>query len=395
MNRHGANSTDPATDAVKADASADADAKTQGAPAVPNAPTGQGGHVKASAAASRQAPAWASKVGLLLAIVVASAIGLSVYALGWRVAKQDPVSSWILEEGDTESTMNPDYAARLEDERGRLIQTIRMRSLFAAAMALPLMIAAGWGARQLTISLATRVAGRVIERPTPTSLVVGRDLRRTYNMGGRKLEVLRGIDMHVDRGQWLAILGPSGSGKSTLLHILGGLDHPTQGDVRFAGDDLYARKRSEIDSFRSNHVGFVFQFYHLLPELTALENVIISARIGKTWRPVSRALKQRAEALLKEVGLSDRMHHRPNKLSGGERQRVSIARALINDPDLLLADEPTGNLDADTGMQILELFANLHKRGQTIIMVSHDPRVAHAADVTLVLERGRLKTDKA
>ena len=240
----------------------------------------------------------------------------------------------------------------------------------------------------------------VIEHPTsdnrqPTSSVVleACGLVRRFQEGGRTLDVLRGVDLMVEAGRWLTILGRSGSGKSTLLHLLGGLDRPTSGDVRFEGASLFSLSDRQIDRYRCEQVGFVFQFYHLLPELSALENVLIGGMLRYSiaaWPGRRKRYRQRAEAVLERVGLQDRMRHRPNKLSGGERQRVAIARSLINEPAVLLADEPTGNLDVDTSGSILELFEQLHADGQTVVMVTHDQAVADAGDDVVTLRQGRL-----
>ncbi|MBB6430279.1 ABC transporter ATP-binding protein [Algisphaera agarilytica] len=219
-----------------------------------------------------------------------------------------------------------------------------------------------------------------------------RGLGRTFTEGGRELRVLDGVDTSIAVGEKLAILGRSGSGKSTLLHLIGGLDTPTEGQILYRGTSLHELPEKEIDAYRRTHVGLVFQFYHLLPELNAVENVLIGGLIAEDGRTKS-AIKQRAESLLERVGLKDRMKHRPAKLSGGERQRVAIARALINEPDVLLADEPTGNLDADTGRSILELFHELHAEGQTMVLVTHDDKVAEAADRVVTLVNGRLAAD--
>jgi lipoprotein-releasing system ATP-binding protein len=229
--------------------------------------------------------------------------------------------------------------------------------------------------------------------PANQSLLRCTNLHKRYRMGEEHLHILRGVDVAVSRGKWLAILGASGSGKSTLLHLLGGLDRPDEGSVEFDGTQVFDLHGWRLDRYRNTRVGFVFQFYHLLPELTAIENVLISAMIGRSvfaWPGQRSMLRQRATQLLERMGLSHRLRHKPNRLSGGERQRVAIARALINEPAVLLADEPTGNLDADTGKQILKVFEELHASGQTIVMVTHDTTVAAAADHRLVLRAGRL-----
>lgn len=216
-----------------------------------------------------------------------------------------------------------------------------------------------------------------------------RKLGRTFHEGGKSLRVLDGVDTTIAAGEKVAILGRSGSGKSTLLHLVGGLDDPTDGRVLFRGRDLSAFSESQLDAYRREHLGFVFQFYHLLPELSTLENVMIGGLIAR-GRAAKNETRQWAEVLLERVGLAERMRHRPSKLSGGERQRVAIARALINRPDVLLADEPTGNLDVDTGRSILDLFDELHAEGQTMVLVTHDDKVAAAADRVVTLVGGRL-----
>ncbi len=224
-------------------------------------------------------------------------------------------------------------------------------------------------------------------------LLLVRNLHKRYRMGDETLHVLRGVDAEVQAGEWLAILGASGSGKSTLLHLMGALDHPDEGEVHFRQQNVFRFRGSVTAEYRNESVGFVFQFYHLLPELTALENVLVASMVGNNvrhWMGQRAQARQRATELLDRFGLAGRLRHRPAKLSGGERQRVAIARALMNEPDLLLADEPTGNLDARTGQQILEVFAELHQRGQTIVMVTHDANVAARADRRLVLQAGQL-----
>ena len=230
-------------------------------------------------------------------------------------------------------------------------------------------------------------------RSDSDTLLTAEHLHKHFRLGGQDLHVLRGVDLAVGRGEWIAVLGASGSGKSTLLHLLGGLDRPDRGRVLFNRTDIFGLRGFGLNRYRNAHAGFVFQFYHLLPELTALENVLIGAMIGRSlgaWPGGRAAADRRARDLLERVGLKERLRHRPSKLSGGERQRVAIARALINQPDLLLADEPTGNLDAQTGSAILQLLADLHRQGQTLVLVTHDERIAAVADRRLLLQDGHL-----
>lgn len=224
---------------------------------------------------------------------------------------------------------------------------------------------------------------------TQTALLQASNLHKNYRSGGEILHILQGVDLKLQTGKWLAILGQSGSGKSTLLHLLGGLDRPSGGSVIYQNQDVYKLSRKQINQYRNSEIGFVFQFYHLLPELSALENVTLAGMINGS-KHSAKERKDRARLLLDQLGMSHRLTHLPNKLSGGERQRVAIARALLNEPEILLADEPTGNLDADTGQQILNLFVELHQQGQTLVMVTHDPHVADLADKKLILERGKL-----
>jgi len=226
-----------------------------------------------------------------------------------------------------------------------------------------------------------------------TPLIHVRALKKTYRLGKVDVPVLRGISLDVQEGEFLAILGASGSGKSTLLHLLGGLDRPDRGQyaLSFGGIDLTRMSSGARDAFRNTSVGFVFQFYHLLPELTVQENVLLTAmiahgRVGYMSR--AKELRERADQLLTTVGLGHRLTHRPSELSGGERQRVAIARALMNQPRVLLADEPTGNLDRETGKTILDLFTSLHKAGQTMVVVTHDAATAARADRVIRLRDG-------
>jgi ABC-type lipoprotein export system ATPase subunit len=221
-------------------------------------------------------------------------------------------------------------------------------------------------------------------------LLSARGLTKTYTMGNRVLEVLRGIDLDVLRGESLALRGASGAGKSTLLHLIGGLDSPNAGEIRFAGQNLAAFSGSQLSEFRNRRVGFVFQAYHLLPELSALENVCLPARMART--SVGQAVS-RGRELLARVGLKDRLEHKPYELSGGEQQRVAIARALINEPELLLADEPTGNLDSHTGGEIIELLKNLRAEKQTtLVIATHDANVAAHAERVVELADGQINT---
>jgi ABC-type lipoprotein export system ATPase subunit len=220
-----------------------------------------------------------------------------------------------------------------------------------------------------------------------------KDIFKSYQMGSTRLEVLKGVDLTVCGGDFIAIRGASGSGKSTLLHILGALDTPDKGGVFFKEKNLADFSGRKINEFRNKKVGFVFQFYHLLDELTVLENVLLakmaqSSAIG--WLGRSDSAKKHARMLLDKMGLSARIGHRPFQLSGGERQRVAIARALMNEPQILLADEPTGNLDSATGNDILKVFGNLHDAGQTIIMVTHDEKIASRAGRVITLTDGRV-----
>ena len=208
-------------------------------------------------------------------------------------------------------------------------------------------------------------------------LVDARNVGKTYWIGKRSLEVLRNVNLQVSRGEFLAVRGASGAGKSTLLHCLGGLDTTTAGEIWFDGKNLAAFSAVELSRFRNRKIGFIFQAYHLLPELDALENVCLPARMARTEAGPAEA---RGRELLTRVGLAERMDHRPNELSGGEQQRVAIARALINEPALILADEPTGNLDSHTGEEIIELLCALRaERQTTLIIATHGAQVAARA----------------
>lgn len=220
------------------------------------------------------------------------------------------------------------------------------------------------------------------------------NITKAYRMRQTQLPVLHGVSLKVADGEFVALMGASGSGKSTLLHIAGALDKPDSGTVYFRGAALSTMSAGEQHRMRNQHMGFVFQFYHLLPELTVLENVLLPAMVkAPFFLALVRARPQKDEAidLLTRLGLKERMRHLPSELSGGEKQRAAIARALINRPALLLADEPTGNLDSATGRKILDVFLDLHgERKQSILMVTHDPNVAAAADRRVKIADGRL-----
>ena len=222
-------------------------------------------------------------------------------------------------------------------------------------------------------------------------LLEARDVRKTYTMGKRSLEVLKGVNLIVERGAFLALQGASGAGKSTLLHLLGGIDHVTAGEVHLGGQQLSSFSPSDRARVRSRKVGFIFQAYHLLSELNATENVCLPARLA---RMPSQEAEERARELLRRVGLGERLEHRPYELSGGEQQRVAIARALINSPELVLADEPTGNLDSQTGSEIIELLCALRDEKQmTLIVATHDMQVAGQAPRVVRLRDGRVANE--
>jgi lipoprotein-releasing system ATP-binding protein len=217
------------------------------------------------------------------------------------------------------------------------------------------------------------------------SFLSARGLSKTYRNAEVPVEVFRGFDLDVEQGEMLAIVGPSGIGKSTLLHLLGGLDRPDSGTIRVADRELTAMSNDELARFRNRNVGFVFQFHHLLPEFTAVENVAMPGWIGRI--PTGEALRK-ATALLAELGLEARRTHFPNQLSGGEQQRVAIARALLTDPRLFLADEPTGNLDLETSERVFESVRECHvKRGLTSVLVTHNPDLAARCDRVLEMKQ--------
>jgi len=224
-------------------------------------------------------------------------------------------------------------------------------------------------------------------------MLQARGVHKSYRMGSTRVSVLRGLDLAVKRGEFVAIIGASGSGKSTLLHILGALDGLNKGVVRIEGQDLSGLSSRQLNELRNHKVGFVFQFFHLLDELNVLENIMLPAMASKSvfgWLVSRGRARKRAMELLKRFGLSDRASHKPYQLSGGERQRVAIGRALMNEPKLLLIDEPTGNLDSATGNGILDVFEELNRAGQTIVMVTHDERIARRAGRVIELVDGKI-----
>ncbi|MHC4924691.1 MAG: ABC transporter ATP-binding protein [Planctomycetota bacterium] len=220
------------------------------------------------------------------------------------------------------------------------------------------------------------------------ALIEARDVLKTYTRGGETVRVLDGLDLRVKRGEWLALMGPSGSGKTTLLNVLGGLDHPDSGSVISDGEDIEMLNNADLAEWRSRHVGFIFQLYNLIPVLTAYQNVELPLLLT----PLDRKERDtQVRTALDLVGLSDRLKHYPTQLSGGQAQRVAIARAISTDPTFLLADEPTGDLDAKSANEILGLLGTLHTElGKTIVMVTHDPHAAERADRLLHLEKGVL-----
>ncbi len=215
------------------------------------------------------------------------------------------------------------------------------------------------------------------------------DVVRTYPMGKTEVRALRGLDLEVREGEFLAIMGPSGSGKSTLMHLIGALDLPDGGKVLLGDLDISQQDGNFLAELRGKKIGFVFQSFNLIPTLTALENVELPMIFQRVPR---RERRKRAQKLLEQVGLGERLHHKPTELSGGEQQRVAIARALVNDPEILLADEPTGNVDSETGAQIMQLLKQLNEeRGMTVVVVTHDPEVARYAHRIVRLRDGQIQ----
>jgi putative ABC transport system ATP-binding protein len=219
-----------------------------------------------------------------------------------------------------------------------------------------------------------------------------RGIRKVYSTGRVEVEALRGVDLFIDAREYVAVIGPSGSGKSTLMNLIGCLDTPTSGEYLLSGERVAGLDRSRLAEIRNRRIGFVFQNFNLLPYATAQENVelpLLFAGLGTNER------RERAETMLERVGLGDRRHHRPTELSGGQMQRVAIARALVNKPAIILADEPTGNLDSSSGHGIVGLFDELHAAGQTIVMITHDPAIAKVASRVVEIRDGRVVDDRS
>ncbi len=235
-------------------------------------------------------------------------------------------------------------------------------------------------------------AARAVPAAATTALPLIRmeGVTKTYDAGELAVQALAGIDLEIEKGQMVAIIGPSGSGKSTLMHILGCLDAPTEGVYRLDGRDISTLSGFQLAAIRNQKVGFVFQTFNLLPKASLLRNVelpLLYAGIGGADR------KEIAREALRKVGLLERARHRPSELSGGQRQRAAIARAIVNGPSLILADEPTGNLDTRTGLEILEIFDAMHEKGETIVIVTHDPRIAERCERVVQIVDGRIEAD--
>ena len=222
------------------------------------------------------------------------------------------------------------------------------------------------------------------------SLIVLKDIYKIYHVGGEEVRALDGVDLNIEENEYLAIMGPSGSGKSTLMNMIGCLDTPTSGVYEFEGEMVHIIDDSQLASIRNRKIGFVFQTFNLLPKATAQQNVEIPLIYANVRREERLQLSSKA---LTDVGLEDRMHHKPNELSGGQRQKVAIARALSNNPSILLADEPTGNLDSKSGEEIMTIFDTLHKNGHTIILVTHEDYIANHAHRTIRLFDGKITED--
>lgn len=221
-------------------------------------------------------------------------------------------------------------------------------------------------------------------------LIEIKDLRKKYIMGDMEVEALRGVNLNISTNEFVSIMGPSGSGKSTLMNILGCLDTPSSGQYLFDSIDISSRTDDELSEIRNQKIGFIFQTFNLLPKLNALQNVELPLMYSGVEKHLRRELAKKA---LKRLGLENRMNHKPNELSGGQRQRVAIARALVTNPGIILADEPTGNLDTKTGFEIMGIFKELHQEGNTIILITHEPEIAEQADRGIIIRDGLITQD--
>ena len=225
-------------------------------------------------------------------------------------------------------------------------------------------------------------------------IIETKDIHKIYGMGDIQVAALDGVDLQIKEGEFVAIMGPSGSGKSTLMNILGCLDRPTKGTYTLDGEDVSHLDKAELAEIRNRKLGFIFQSYNLLARTTALKNVMLPMLYKRNGKMVQAERAEKAKAALQAVGLGERMHHQPKELSGGQQQRVAIARALVNDPILLLADEPTGNLDTASGDEIMAALHELHRRGRTIVMVTHEPEIANQAERIIHMLDGKIQIDE-